>query len=122
MLSVRDVLSLTVWPLSTRWCGIDRFDVSSILWSHWHFLKFILGIIPGLGKSTSIGCGVTVAQYASRFLPSLPFIILIFYQEQDNYWITFGQVQNPRWKALLLALGIFMDFRLDPSCIFSSSN
>ncbi|EER00960.1 Phospholipid scramblase, putative [Perkinsus marinus ATCC 50983] len=35
----------------------------------------------------------------------------ICFKEQDNYWITFGQVQNPRWKALLLALGIFMDFR-----------
>ncbi|KAF4676513.1 hypothetical protein FOL47_005949 [Perkinsus chesapeaki] len=35
----------------------------------------------------------------------------ICFKEQDNYWVTFGQVENPRWKALLLALGIFMDFR-----------
>jgi len=29
----------------------------------------------------------------------------------DNYHVTFDQVQNPRWKAILLAFTIFLDFR-----------
>jgi len=34
-----------------------------------------------------------------------------FFKEQDNYWVTFGAVSNPKWKALLLALGVFIDIR-----------
>jgi len=29
----------------------------------------------------------------------------------DNYEVEFGHVQNPHWKALLIALGLFIDFR-----------
>ncbi|KAF4666224.1 COP9 signalosome complex subunit 4 [Perkinsus olseni] len=43
----------------------------------------------------------------------------ICFKEQDNYWITFGEVENPRWKALLLALGIFMDFRICAAGLWS---
>lgn len=35
----------------------------------------------------------------------------LFFEEQDNYWIEFGMVQSTRWKAILLALGVFLDIR-----------
>jgi len=34
-----------------------------------------------------------------------------FAPDVDNYHVTYDQVQNPQWKAILLAFTIFMDFR-----------
>jgi len=34
-----------------------------------------------------------------------------FAPDVDNYKLEFNQVQNPQWKAILLAFTIFMDFR-----------
>lgn len=35
----------------------------------------------------------------------------LFAPDVDNYHVSFGEVSNPQWKAILLALTIFMDFR-----------
>jgi len=29
----------------------------------------------------------------------------------SNYEIEFGRIMNPEWKAMLIALGLFLDFR-----------
>ncbi|CEM17298.1 unnamed protein product [Vitrella brassicaformis CCMP3155] len=31
--------------------------------------------------------------------------------DADDYWIDFGEVQDPRWKSLLIATALFLDFR-----------
>lgn len=38
-------------------------------------------------------------------------IKFLFAGDVDNYKIEFGQVQNPQYKALLIAMAIFIDFR-----------
>merc|ERR1719247_1460768 len=38
-------------------------------------------------------------------------LTFLFAPDVDNYQVDFMEVQNPQWKALLLAFTIFMDFR-----------
>lgn len=52
--------------------------------------------------------GSTVARISKR-VPS--FLSWCFTPDIDNYHVDFEQVTNPHWKAILLALTIFMDFR-----------
>lgn len=35
----------------------------------------------------------------------------LFASDVDNYYVEFGKVQDPTWKAMMMALSIFIDFR-----------
>jgi len=50
----------------------------------------------------------TVAHITKRVPGALQWL---FAPDVDNYHVTFDQVQDPRWKAILLAFTVFMDFR-----------
>lgn len=52
--------------------------------------------------------GDTVAHISKR-VPSC--FTWLFAPDVDNYHITFEKIQNPQWKAILMAFTIFMDFR-----------
>lgn len=52
--------------------------------------------------------GATVGQITKR-VPS--FLTWLFAPDVDNYHVNFGEVQNPQWKAIMLAFTIFLDFR-----------
>lgn len=50
----------------------------------------------------------TVATISKRVPGFLSWLLM---PDIDNYHVHFEQIQDPRWKAILLALTIFMDFR-----------
>jgi len=52
--------------------------------------------------------GNVVAKIEKQVPSCLSFL---FAPDIDNYQLEFNQVQNPQWKAILLAFTIFMDFR-----------
>jgi len=52
--------------------------------------------------------GQEVAQIRKRVPSCLTWLVA---PDVDNYHVTFGQIQNPTWKAIILAQTIFMDFR-----------
>jgi len=52
--------------------------------------------------------GAVVAKVEKQVPSCLTFL---FAPDVDNYQLEFNQVENPQWKAILLAFTIFMDFR-----------
>jgi hypothetical protein len=50
-----------------------------------------------------------VVAHITKRVPSC--LAWLFAPDIDNYHVTFEKVQNPQWKAILMAFTVFMDFR-----------
>jgi hypothetical protein len=57
---------------------------------------------------TDAKTGAEVAHMKKVIPDCLKFIVA---DDVDNYEVEFREVQNPEWKAMLIALGLFIDFR-----------
>jgi len=57
---------------------------------------------------SDVSTGVSVGHLQKNVPSCFKFLIA---PDVDNYKLDFGKVSNPQWKALLLGLAIFVDFR-----------